>query len=82
MNSLFVNLGLVFNEFITAMSKLLKFFTIVLYFILLIILGSEERNVIFFVKIADKKKAIKEIKKEVKGLKIQVKESKDDKTRK
>lgn len=43
---------------------------------------TEQRNVTFFVKIADKKKAIKEIKKEVKALKIQVKESKDDKTRK
>ena len=45
-------------------------------------MGSEERNVFCFVKIADKKKAIKEIKKEFKELKIQVKESKDDKTRK
>lgn len=43
---------------------------------------TQERNVIFFIKIADKKKAIKDIKKEVKELKIQVKESKDDKTRK
>ena len=66
------------------------FLIILLYFILLIILGvwmghiqtTQERNVIFFIKIADKKKAIKDIKKEVKELKIQVKESKDDKTRK
>ena len=43
---------------------------------------TQERNVIFFIKIADKKKAIKDIKKEVKELKIQVKESRDDKTRK
>ena len=57
---------------------------LLLYYILFysLFLGSEERNVIFFVKIADKKKAIKEIKKEVKELKIQVKGSKDDKTRK